>query len=145
MNLFDVINRGTAHAPKPPKYTDAELRGIRRMRENWLRTITADQVRCWMDLGERQAEIIGGMASIFGFGFYVAIHDHGEQSLAARVIRGGISTAANAISAGYMVTKADALAFDAACDKVRGVIEASTDDAVVYASKKLQEAAKGLM
>jgi hypothetical protein len=145
MNLSTFLNRGAAHAPKPPKYTAAELRGIKRMRENWLRTITADQVRCWMDLGEKQAEIIGGMSAIFGFGYYVAAHDHGEQSLPARVIRGGMSAAAGAVDAGYNVTKQDAMAFDSACDRVRGVIEASTDNAIVYAARKLQEAAKGLM
>lgn len=146
MSLFTkMLARGAAHAPKPPKYTPAELRGIRRSRENWLRIITVDQTRCWMDLGEKQAEIIGGMSAIFGFGYYVAVHDHGADSVPARIIRGGMSAAAGAVGAGYMVTKQDAMAFDAACDRVRNMIEASTDDAVVYASKKLQEAAKGLM
>lgn len=145
MNLFNVLNRGAAHAPKPPKYSAKELQGIKNMRANWLRTITIDQTRCWMDLGEKQSEIIGGMSSIFGFGYYVAVHDHGADSVACRIIRGGLSAAAGAIGAGYMVTKQDALAFDSACERVREVIEASSDDAVVYASKKLQEAAKGLM
>lgn len=145
MNICDIWSRGASLAPKPPKYTDAEKRGIKRMRENWLRTITADQVRCWMDLGEKQAEIIGGMSAIFGFGYYVAAHDFGQQSVQARVIRGGLSAAAGAIGAGYIVTKQDAMAFDSACEKVRGVIESSTDDAVVYASKQLQQAAKGIV
>lgn len=144
MNICDIWGRGAALAPKPPKYTAAELRGIKRMRENWLRTITADQVSCWMDLGEKQAQIIGGMSAIFGFGYFVAAHDHGQQSVQARIIRGGMSAAAGAVEAGYRVTKQDAMAFDSACDRVRGVIEASTDDAIVYASKQLQLAAKGL-
>lgn len=144
MNLFDVLNKGATHAPKRPKFTPAQLRGIKRMRENWLRTITGDSIRCWLDLGEKQAEVIGGMFSIFTFGYYAAIHDHGEQSPQARVIRGGMSAAAGAIRKGYTVDKFDALTFDATCAQVREVITTASDAAIVYANGQMQKAAQAL-
>ena len=61
MNLFDVLNRGAAYAPPPPRYTPAQLRAINGTRLQWLNALLVDQTRTWMSLGEHAPEVLEGM------------------------------------------------------------------------------------
>ena len=62
MNLLALLNRGAAHAPKPPAYPPSVVKAAEQARAQWLNALLVDQTRAWMDLGAEQPDVLSGLA-----------------------------------------------------------------------------------
>lgn len=142
MNLFAMLNRGTAYAPKPPEHTAAVVRAAEASRKQWLRALEADQVRAWMDLGQEQIEVLRGLSTVLALAAFVQAHDlRTEDTPDQRVIRGALSAAAQCAEAGAVITVADAWAFSAACDRAVSIIKAGSVSAIIAAATRVRAVA----
>lgn len=140
MNLFDMLNRGAAHAPPPPRYTPAQLRAVESTRLQWLNALLVDQTRTWMSLGEQAPDILNAMAAMMTVVGFVHVYDtQNADTPELRVIRGAISAATQCYAAGCVLTAADAQAFRAACDRARTIIEAGTPAAIIHAAESIRQ------
>lgn len=140
MNLFDVLNRGAAYAPPPPRYTPAQLRAINGTRLQWLNALLVDQTRTWMSLGEHAPEVLEGMATMLTIAGFVHVFDaKSADTPELRVIRGAISAATQCAASGAVLTAADAQAFRAACDRARTIIEAGTPAGIIHAAESIRK------
>lgn len=143
MSLFtDMLRCGASYAPKPPEHKPAVVRAAETSRQKWLRALSADQVRTWMDLGQKQADVLLDMSSVLALAAFVQAHDlRTEDTPDQRVIRGALSAAAQCAEAGAVITLADARAFSAACDRAAAIIQSGTVSAIVHAATRLRSAA----
>lgn len=140
MNLFDVLNRGAALAPKPPEYTRQQLRAFEATRMQWLNALLVDQTRTWMSLGEHAPEVLEGMATMLTIAGFVHVFDaRSADTPELRVIRGAISAATQCAASGSVLTAAEASAFRAACDRARTIIEAATVPAIIHAAESIRK------
>lgn len=135
MNLMQLLARGAAHAEASPRYTVPQLRAINATRRQWLNALLVDQTRAWMDLGERQPEVLTGLAVVLTCAGFVEAHDAGADTPRLRVIRGAISAAEQcAQQRGNRIQAADAKAFSAAARHAAEIIQAGTPAAIVHAA-----------
>lgn len=139
MNIFDILNRGAAHAPKPPEHKPAVVRAAETTRKQWLDALQVDQVRAWMDLGQQQVEVLRGLATVLTLAGFAQAHDlRTEDTPEQRIIRGALSAAAQCGEAGAVISVADAKAFGAACDRAADIIKAASVAAIINAAERMQ-------
>ena len=141
MNLFALLNRGAALAPPPPSRPAAVLRAVEKTRLQWLNALLVDQTRAWLDLGERQAEVVQGLAVLLTLASYVATHAAGgsQDTPDHRVLRGALSAAAQCAETGCVPTAADARAFSAAAQRADAIIRGASVDAILHATAAMRQ------
>lgn len=141
MNLFAMIARGAAHAPKP-QLPAAVVRAAEASRAQWLNALLVDETRAWMDLGEAQREVLSGLVTLLTLAGFLLVHDTRDADSAdLRVIRGGISTADGCGQAGNVIREADARALSAAVGRARSVIMAGTVPGIIHAAQEMRRVA----
>ena len=141
MNLFSVLNKGAALAP-PPQHSGAVQRQVRKLRKAWKNALLVDQTRAWMDLGERQVEVLRGFSVTLALaGLALAYTDRTEASPQSRIMRGAMSCIEQCcLHADAVVTPADALALGNAAKAAIEVIDAASIDSIIFAAERMARA-----
>ena len=84
MKLHKYIGNRAAYARTRPLFTVPELRAINRCRQQWLDALLLDQTRAWLDLGERQPEVLQGLAVLLTLGHLADGYEAGDGSVERR-------------------------------------------------------------
>lgn len=140
MNLFTILNRGAAHAPKPPEHTAAVVRAAEATRAQWLNALLVDQTRAWMDLGESQPDVLSGLAVVLTCAGFVHVHDtRSADTPELRIIRGAISAGTACSANGCRISVEDARAFSAAAHHAEVIIRAGTVAGIIHAAVSIRK------
>lgn len=140
MNLFAFLQSGARYAPPKPRHSAAVVKAAEKARREWLDALLVDQTRAWLSLGERQPEVLSGLATVLTLAGMVHVFDtRSADTPELRVIRGAISAATQSSAAGSVLTAADAGAFSAAAQRAEAIIRAASVDALIHAATGLRE------
>lgn len=145
MNLFALLNKGAAMAP-PPAHSGAVQRQVRKLRKAWKNALLVDQTRAWMDLGERQVEVLRGFSVTLSLaGLALAYSDRSEASPQSRIMRGAMSCIEQCcLQADAVVTASDAKALSSAATAAMDAIDAASIDAIIFAAERIARAGAAL-
>ena len=145
MNLFALLNKGAAMAP-PPAHSGAVQRQVRKLRTAWKNALLVDQTRAWMDLGERQVEVLRGFSVTLSLaGLALAYSDRSGASPQSRIMRGAMSCIEQCcLQADAVVTSADAKALSSAATAAMAAIDAASIDAIIFAAERMARAGAAL-
>lgn len=140
MNLFKFLNRGAAHAP-----TDAQRRAAKvakaadRARQRWLNALAADQARAWWNIGDEDRQLLSGACVLLTIAGFCEVFDTRDtETVDLRVLRGGLSAAAQCGEAGSVITVALAQAITSACLRAEGIIRRATVPGILHAAATIR-------
>ena len=140
MNLFDVLNRGAAHAPKPPTHPPSVVKAAEKARAQWLNALLVDQTRAWMDLGAEQPDVLSGLAVVLTCAGFVHVHDtRRTDTPELRIIRGAISAGTSCSANGCRIRAEDARAFSAAAHHAAVIIQSGTIAGIIHAAESIRK------
>ena len=135
MNLFELLNRGAAHAPKRPKFTAAQVRDFEAARRQWMNALLVEQTRAWMSIGEKDREVVVGLTLVLTIAGFISVYDSRDTDRPdLRIIRGAVSTAEQCMKSGYVITADHARAFSSAAARARELVENASYEAIIHAS-----------
>ena len=140
MNLLALLNRGAAHAPKPPAYPPSVVKAAEQARAQWLNALLVDQTRAWMDLGAEQPDVLSGLAVVLTCAGFVHVHDtRRTDTPELRIIRGAISAGASCSVNGCRIRHEDARAFSAAAHHAAVIIQSGTIAGIIHAADSIRK------
>ena len=140
MNLLALLNRGAAHAPKPPAYPPSVVKAAEQARAQWLNALLVDQTRAWMDLGAEQPDVLSGLAVVLTCAGFVHVHDtRRNDTPQLRIIRGAISAGAACSANGCRIRAEDARAFSAAAHHAAVIIQSGTIAGIIHAAESIRK------
>lgn len=140
MNLFDVLNRGATHAPKPPRHSAAVVRAAEKTRAEWLDALLVSQTRAWMDLGDEQPDVLSSLAVVLTIAGFAHVYDtRRADTPELRIIRGAISAGTACSARGCRMSAADVRAISAAAGHATNIIKAASIDAILHASESIRK------
>ncbi len=140
MNLLALLNRGAAHAPKPPAYPPSVVKAAEQARAQWLNALLVDQTRAWMDLGAEQPDVLSGLAVVLTCAGFVHVHDtRRTDTPELRIIRGAISAGASCSANGCRIRHEDARAFSAAAHHAAVIIQSGTIAGIIHAAESIRK------
>lgn len=140
MNLLALLNRGAAHAPKPPAYPPSVVKAAEQARAQWLNALLVDQTRAWMDLDAEQPDVLSGLAVVLTCAGFVHVHDtRSTDTPELRIIRGAISAGAACSANGCRIRAEDARAFSAAAHHAAVIIQSGTIAGIIHAAESIRK------
>jgi hypothetical protein len=141
VNLFALLQRGAAHAPSETQRRQAQITAsAEAARAMWLNALFVDQTRAWMSIGEYDAGVLSGMASILTMAGMAHVHDtKSTDSVDLRVIRGAISAATQCAKSGGIVSVDDARAFSSAAVRAQNILREASVPAILHAAVSIRQ------
>ncbi len=134
MNIYNLFDRGIRLSGG----TEVD-RATERTRQQWLDALLVDETRAWMSLGERQPEVLSGLAVLLTLAGMVQAQDLGHTDTPEnRVIRGALSACEQCALAGSVITPDHARALSSACRMARGIVAAGSRGAIKRAAANIR-------
>lgn len=140
MNLFTLLNRGAALAPKPKPPT-AQVRAAEKARAEWCNGLLVDATRAWLDVGEAQPHVLNGLAILLSLAGFVHAHESGERTPEFDSIQKAMAAAKRCALSGDIVTADEAHAFGEAAQHAQAIIRAGSVEAIIHAAVAIRQTA----
>lgn len=143
INIHSFVNRGIQHAGADAKKAKERQisEALEGARAQWLNALYIDQTRCWMNLGSKQPDMLGGLLITLTLAAICkTVEDGHEDSPQVRIIRGAMSAVEQcATKRGSVVTADDARAISSAVDTASALIKVASPDAIAAAVVHLRD------
>lgn len=142
MNLFNFLGRGAALAPSDDDRCRARVAAAAETnRQQWLNALLVDETRVWLSLGERQPDILTGLAVMLTIAGFVDVHaSKNTDTVEQRVMRGAISASIQCSRGGSVVLTEHAQAFSVAVGHAKRIIGSASPGSIVYAAQAIRAA-----